>query len=263
MDLVHVDDLLPARVGAWRPGDAFLAGGTWLFSEPQPGLTRLLDLTAFEWPDLVALDDGGVELAATCSIARLATWADAPPIVRQCCEALLGSFKVWNAATVGGNICLALPAGPMTSLVAALDGTCLLWAADGSTRELPVADVVVGPRQTALRPGELLRSVRLPGAALRSPVTFRQMSLSTYGRSAALVTARVAPDGTVVVVVTASTPRPVRVVVPAGTDAVRAVTRAVQDGPGWYDDVHGDPRWRAAMTARLVAESVDELGADA
>ena len=29
---------------AWRAGDAWLAGGTWLFSEPQPALTRLLDL---------------------------------------------------------------------------------------------------------------------------------------------------------------------------------------------------------------------------
>ena len=28
----------------WREGDAWLAGGTWLFSEPQPHLRRLIDL---------------------------------------------------------------------------------------------------------------------------------------------------------------------------------------------------------------------------
>ena len=30
---------------AWTVGDAWLAGGTWLFSEPQVHLTRLIDLT--------------------------------------------------------------------------------------------------------------------------------------------------------------------------------------------------------------------------
>jgi len=28
----------------WREGDSWLAGGTWLFSEPQPHLRRLLNL---------------------------------------------------------------------------------------------------------------------------------------------------------------------------------------------------------------------------
>ena len=37
----------------WRDGDSWLAGGTWLFSEPQPHLRRLLDLTAVGWEPLV------------------------------------------------------------------------------------------------------------------------------------------------------------------------------------------------------------------
>ena len=28
----------------WRDGDAWLAGGTWLFSDQQPDLRRLIDL---------------------------------------------------------------------------------------------------------------------------------------------------------------------------------------------------------------------------
>ena len=31
----------------WREGDSWLAGGTWLFSEPQPRLRRLVDLQGF------------------------------------------------------------------------------------------------------------------------------------------------------------------------------------------------------------------------
>jgi hypothetical protein len=36
----------------WREGDSWLAGGTWLFSEPQPHLRRLLDLQGFYWVPL-------------------------------------------------------------------------------------------------------------------------------------------------------------------------------------------------------------------
>ena len=34
-----------SELSGWRDGDAFLGGGTWLFSEPQPKLTRLVDLS--------------------------------------------------------------------------------------------------------------------------------------------------------------------------------------------------------------------------
>ena len=37
----------------WREGDCWLAGGTWLFSERQPHLRRLLDLHGLHWEPLV------------------------------------------------------------------------------------------------------------------------------------------------------------------------------------------------------------------
>src|SRR6266536_805650 len=107
MDLGTVTDLVAAPDVSWRPGDAWLAGGTWLFSTPQPQTIRLLDLTAFGWTPLTA-SSSGLEIAATCTLAELARWSapdewQAWPLARRCCEALLGSFKVWNSATVGGN----------------------------------------------------------------------------------------------------------------------------------------------------------------
>ncbi|MGD0937821.1 MAG: oxidoreductase, partial [Streptosporangiaceae bacterium] len=114
MDLPGITEVADARLAAWRSGDAWLAGGTWLFSEPQPALSRLLDLHAYRWPSLRVRPDG-LEIAATCTLAELAR-AQLPPwpaasLIGHCCAALLGSVKVWNAATVGGNICLSLPAG--------------------------------------------------------------------------------------------------------------------------------------------------------
>jgi CO/xanthine dehydrogenase FAD-binding subunit len=189
VDIDTITEFRPAPGIAWQPGDAWLGGGTWLFSEPQPGLRRLLDLHGFGWPPL-AETRSGLEIAATCTIGELARWRPAGggaaawaavPLLRQCCDALLASFKVQNVATVGGNICLALPAGAMTSLAAALDGVATVWSPGGGVREVPVTGFVTGPGTTGLGPGELLRSVTLPDASLRGRTAFRQASLSRPG----------------------------------------------------------------------------------
>lgn len=251
----------------WRPGDAYLAGGTWLFSEPQPGLTRLRDLTTLRWPAL-SVDAKGLEIAATCTLAELVAftpptdWA-AAALFGICCDAVLGSFKVQHVATVGGNICLALAAAPMVSLAAGLDGVATLWAPDGTVRTVAVAALVVGNHRTALRPGELLRSVRLPLSALRARPAFRRFSLSTGGRSAGVIIGRVDPDDTAVFTVTAATVAPLQLRfsgLPTATVLAQALTDA---GPRWHDDVHGDPRWRAALTARYLAEVRAELAGPA
>ena len=262
MDLPGITEVADPRSATWRDGDAWLAGGTWLFSEPQPGLRRLLDLRAFGWPALRAGADG-LEIAATCTLAELAglrapQWR-ASPLFGQCCHALLGSFKVWNAATVGGNLCLALPAGPMISLTAALDGACTIWG-PVAPRQVPVADVVTGPGRCALAPGELLRSVHLPAEALASTTAFRQMSLSRLGRSAAVVIGRRAPSGGgVVITVTAATARPVQLRfagLPAAGDLLDAIDAARPPG---HDDVHGSPAWRAAITRELALDVLADL----
>jgi hypothetical protein len=152
-------------VAGLGPDTAVLAGGTWLYSDPQVHLRELVDLTGLGWPALTATDDG-LEIAATCTLAELVAYGI--PLFRQCAQALVGSFKIWNVATVGGNICLALPAGPMTSLCAALDGVAVVRPPDGGERRVPVAEFVVGDRRTVLAPGEVLRAVHLPAAALRA-----------------------------------------------------------------------------------------------
>ncbi|SOD71129.1 CO/xanthine dehydrogenase FAD-binding subunit [Jatrophihabitans sp. GAS493] len=270
MDLTGVTALADATdrrpQAEWRPGDRWLAGGTWLFSEPQPGVQRLFDLAAFGWSPL-QLGENGLEIAATCTIADLARLQLAPqyraaPLLLQCCQALLGSFKIWNVATVGGNICMSLPAGPMTSLAAALDGVCLIWSADGGSREVPVADFVTGPNQNVLSAGDLLRSVTLPAEALRGRTAFRQISLNNLGRSAALVIGRRDGDGSLQITVTAATTRPVRLrfaTIP--TDAQLGQTLKAC-GAVYYDDVHGAPEWRRAMTATFCREVRDELRDD-
>ena len=93
-------------------------------------------------------------------------------------------------ATVGGNICLSLPAGPMTSLTASLDGIATLAAPGGGIRRVPVAEFVTGDGVNTLAAGELLTHVDVAAHALAARTAFRQVSLSPVGRSAVLVIAR-------------------------------------------------------------------------
>src|ERR1700761_4477594 len=81
----------------WSDGDAWLAGGTWLVSEPQLKVSRLIDIADLGWPALEPSEQG-LRVAATCKIAELdgmvfsAQWI-AAPLVNQCCRAFLASFK--------------------------------------------------------------------------------------------------------------------------------------------------------------------------
>src|ERR1017187_10074019 len=58
------------QLPVWTAGDAWLAGGTWLFSEPQVHLTRLIDLADFKWPALT-IGDTHLTIATTCTVAQL------------------------------------------------------------------------------------------------------------------------------------------------------------------------------------------------
>ncbi len=272
MDMPTVSELIhTSDPGDWRPGDAWLAGGTVLFSYGSDETQRLLDITAAGWEPLT-VSDGGLEIAATCTIAELHAFPGTAPagvrtkwraleLVQLCCDSFVASFKVWNVSTVGGNICTGLPAGPMTALTAALDGVALILSPNGTSRRVPVAELVIGDGRTALEPGELLRSVSLPAAALQARTAFRRQSLTNLGRSGALLIGRVDGDGGFVLTVTAATKRPVQLRFPALPTAVELRTELSQtiDNGLWHDDVHGLPEWRHYMTKRLAEEIRTEL----
>jgi CO/xanthine dehydrogenase FAD-binding subunit len=249
VDLHTVTEVIsPAQPGQWRPGDAWMGGGTALLGEPRPHVTRLLDLAAAGWPPLTVRDDG-VEIAATCTIAELADGLGRHPIVLQCCHAFLASFKIWNVATVGGNLCAALPAGPMISLSVALDGTCVLIGPDGGERRVPAASFVTGEGTTVLRDGEFLRAIHLPFGPLGARTAYRRGSLHRHGRSAVLLIGRADPDGAVSLTVTAATRRPYVFRFPSPPSAAE-VEAALDTIPaaGYVDDVHGRPVWRQHLT---------------
>lgn len=270
MDL-DIDTVRMARTRAdcvLRPGEAFLGGGTYLYSEPVPaGVTGLVDLTGMGWEPW-SVDGAGLRVAGTCTLAELVSGPGALGahpggpyralgLVAPCVSALTLSSKVARSATVGGNLALGLPAGSMAGLFAALHACAIVWTPDGGTREVLVSDMVTGAGVVDLAPGEVLREVQVPATMLGSRTVFRRASLTPAGRTAAMVTGRTR-DRAPRIIVTASVATPHGLYVRDHDMLDRWIDWIGREG-AWYEDTHGSREWRAAMTRQLAHEAFDEL----
>jgi CO/xanthine dehydrogenase FAD-binding subunit len=272
MDLNRVKEFYQptslAAVPKWQEGFAWLAGGTWLFSEPQPSVRALIDLDTLAWPPLQVLPEG-LAISSTCKIAELKAFRGpsewkAALLIPDCCRALLASFKIWNTASVGGNICMALPAGAMISLTAALEGVATIWTLEGGSRDVPIVDFVTGNHRNVLAPSELLRSIFLPATALRKRYVFRRFSLTSMGRSSVFVIGTLCPiTGALRITITASTVRPIALEFDYYPDSVELATALEENvSPDLYfDDAHGTAEHRRHLTSYYAEEIRIELQA--
>ena len=254
------------EIAEWRQGYAWLAGGTWLFSTPQIATDTLIDLQSLRWPALKVSADG-LDIAGTCTIAQLyhfqppQEWS-AAPLFQICSRAFLASFKIWNAATIGGNICMSLPAGPMITLATALEATYTLWPRGGEPREVAAIDFVTGNHANVLKPGELLRGIRLPASSLKKRFAAHRSSLTHLGRSAVFLIgtgSHHADD--FLLTITAATPRPIQLRFdrePSASELRHAIDSKIP-ADGYFADVHGSPAYRRHLTYYYAEQIREDL----
>jgi CO/xanthine dehydrogenase FAD-binding subunit len=91
----------------------------------------------------------------------------------------VGSVQIQNQGTVAGNICNASPAADGVAALMALDAEVTLVSRAGS-RNIALADFVLGNRKTARRPDELLTSVRIPRRLENAASTFLKLGSRRY-----------------------------------------------------------------------------------
>jgi xanthine dehydrogenase FAD-binding subunit len=92
------------------------------------------------------------------------TIADQLPCLREMADQF-ASNQIRNLATIGGNICNASPAGDALVPLIVLDAEIELASLRGGecrTRNVKLADFLIGPGQTGIEPGELLTHVIVP-----------------------------------------------------------------------------------------------------
>jgi CO/xanthine dehydrogenase FAD-binding subunit len=162
---VALDDALAHL--ALHPDATVLAGGTDLMVEFNGGrrqtntvlcVARIRELrTWFHDPTANVLRIGAAITYAELTAEPLAALV---PALAQAARTV-GSPQIRNAATIGGNVGTASPAGDGLPVLAALDAVVHLASASGR-RDVPFNEFAIGPKRTVLQPGELITAVTVP-----------------------------------------------------------------------------------------------------
>lgn len=148
-----------------------LAGGTDLMPQAASGKRAFSPtlMSIRRVPELkgIARDGEAIRVGALVTVTELMH----DPLIREHFPVLVeaadhfASDQIRNAATIGGNIVNASPAGDTLVPLLALDSEVeLATRPDGTiaTRRMPLAEFFVGPGRTKRAPHELLTGVRIP-----------------------------------------------------------------------------------------------------
>ena len=268
-----VDDAVRLLAGA--DGDARpLAGGTDLLVQLRTDFVRpglIVDLKRIPALMDVTADGDAIRVGAAVSGATLgkneavkAAW----PGVVEALE-LIGSTQIQGRASLGGNLCNGSPAADSVPALIAAGATCEIVGPGGS-RSVPVEDVVTGPGQLSLAPGEIVVSFVMPKPPPRSGDAYlrfiprTEMDIAVVGAGVALNLDEAGVCTHVRLSLGAVAPRPLLVEAGAraliGTrvddDALAALSAAASAACNPIDDKRGTIEYRikvAGVLARRAA----------
>lgn len=163
---------LEEAAGILRAGNVtMVAGGTDLMPQTQAGratfqpvlmnIRRIADLEGIE------AAGGSVRIGALTTITQLMQSAlvrERLQILWQACDHF-ASDQIRNAATLGGNLCNASPAGDTLVPLLVLDARVVLAGKPNGaleSRKVPVAGFFAGPGKTTRAPYELVVAIEIP-----------------------------------------------------------------------------------------------------
>jgi carbon-monoxide dehydrogenase medium subunit len=247
--LAEAIELLAADDGARA-----LAGGQTLINVMKAragspdALVDLNDLEELKRIELGA--DGTLELGAmaTYSAIMASSEARARPIIGEVC-AQIADVQVRNRGTIGGNVCTNDPTNHLPPLLAAL-GAEFTIAGAGGERTVSAEEFFLGVYFTAVGPGEVLMSIRVPAGRSDG---FAAVTLGVDGTC--IASAAAALDGSTRIALGCVDAVPV-VLTPDSTDddAVRASVREANLDPP--SDVHASSEYRTHLAEVLAVRAV-------
>lgn len=150
-----------------------IAGGTDLLVEKDPLVEVLIDITGLGL-DYIKSDSHGVRIGATTTFAAIATspaLQKNPYIVLAQAAHQVGTPQTRNVATIGGNICHAVPSADSAPALLILEATLNIVGSSGE-RVVNIADFFLDVRKDALNKHELLTEIRLPILPARTGTAF-------------------------------------------------------------------------------------------
>jgi carbon-monoxide dehydrogenase medium subunit len=144
-----------------------IAGGTDLMLQMRNKAIRpeyVVDITRIPGLDYITFDDQqGLRLGALTTIRGLETSVELQrkyPVISQAASQL-GSVAIRNVATVGGNLCNALPSAETSQALLALSAQVRV-VGPGGERTIPLEGFFTGVGKTLLQPDEILLEILVP-----------------------------------------------------------------------------------------------------
>jgi len=143
-----------------------LAGGTDLIVDMKTGRykpSHIIDISGLRELDYIRDSGEALYIGALTTIQEI---LDSPivaikvPLLSMAAREF-AYWQVRNVATIGGNLCNASPAADMAPPLLVYDAVLRAVSLRGE-RFIPISEFFLGPRQTALSPGELLTEVIVP-----------------------------------------------------------------------------------------------------
>lgn len=144
-----------------------IAGGTDLVVQMKAGKINprfVIDLHRLAELKAIQEDPDGLLIGALMTHAEIARSA----VVQQRYTALseassqVGGPQVRNRATIGGNICNAVPSADTAPPLLVFDASATVVGPHGVTRSIDLEHFFAGPSRSVLQPGEVLRDLFLP-----------------------------------------------------------------------------------------------------
>ncbi len=191
--LVETRDLL-TRYGE---DAAVLCGGTELLLLMKLGFSsygHLVDIKGIEELGGIRAENGTLVIGSTVTHREIET----SPLVLEQLPAFaamargVANIRVRNVGTLGGNLCFSDPHSDPATFLLALDAEV-----DSDAGRMPLAEFLIGPYETALEHGQLLRSIRIPVPRPGTGIAHRKLSFHERPAATVACAVRVA-EGTVV-----------------------------------------------------------------
>jgi len=244
-----------ALLSRYSPDVRLLAGGTDVLCDLKTSgksVGHLVTLDQIDTMRGISEEGDGLRIGALTTITEI---NDSPLIcgpyeVLRDAASRMATLQIRNTATIGGNIAGANPCADMPPVLIALNAVAVVISAEGQ-RNVPLHDVITGPRETILEHDEVLAAVFVQRPPARFGAAYARFGLRNGN---AIAVASVAAglnlndDGTV---------HNARIAL----GAVAPAAKFVQEANLWLEgrELNEDALKEAARAAMKAAEPISDI----
>lgn len=265
-----IDEVL--RILGNNPGDAkVIAGGTDLLVSKPAGTKVLVDISRLP---LSYIEEGDVlRIGATTNFNAIQTsehLRENPLNIISEASGKIGHYNLRHLATIGGNLCNAVPSADAAIPLIALDAEAVIAGVDGD-RMVKFEDFFTFVQETVLDGSEILKEIRIPQQPPVTGASFKRIGRTNVDIALVNAAVRLTLDGEEVcadsrIVLGAVAPTPIRarraeemlIGIKLTDELIEEAAEAAAQETKPISDVRASAEYRREMSRVLVKRALIE-----